>query len=378
MEEIGNVKLRSRLTKMAPSPSRFLKRKQSVGEKHVLSKETSMLGSGPRPASGRPPTTASRVRTNAVLTKLAQIETKIMTRKANLAWSDTDSDPKTSGRSLQHTAGDMGLPSRRQDQPPRPHVREVADVGTPAPSESERSAASRGKATSDSEVSEQLSASSASAAQQASPTSSRPSSEARMVSTVSSAYSDDFENSVSQSASEPTARSGASRDRTPGPSEPSSSLRSSLVTPTPRASRKWGRDRRRRVTVKETAVQTPDPAFAYQWAAGAGVAAIGPALGAAYVDPVPIASHVISADAIEALTAYSPAVLALNDLLKQQLSLTQQFIQSSRHLHVALLQSLDGEAFHYHTLEEAKEYIRRHRPAPLTMEDALEEVRKEL
>ncbi|XP_069333328.1 uncharacterized protein C19orf44 homolog [Eulemur rufifrons] len=250
-----------------------------------------------------------------------------------------------------------------------------------------RSSAAQGKATSadgdeglptDSEISEHLSASSASSARQDSAPGARASSEAPAGSTANAAYSDDFENAPSPTSSEPAARSKESLDRTlDSLSECSSSLKTDLVPQTPKSGKKWGRGVTR-VLVKEIAVQTVDPSCAYQSNQAASVATIGPALGGAYVDPIPIAHHVISADAIEALTAYSPAVLALNDMLKQQLSLTQQFIEASRHLHISLLQSLDGDSFHYHTLEEAKEYIRRHRPTPLTMEDALKAVKEEL
>lgn len=113
-------------------------------------------------------------------------------------------------------------------------------------------------------------------------------------------------------------------------------------------------------------MQTLD-AFAGLWTEGPGRA-----LGGSYVDPAPIAPHVLHADAIEALTAHSPAAAALDDLLRQQLHLTRQFIQASHHLHASLLQSLDRDTFHYHSLEEAKEVARRRRHSAQPGEDALQ------
>ncbi|XP_073882393.1 uncharacterized protein C19orf44 homolog isoform X4 [Macaca fascicularis] len=623
MEEIRNFQISRNLTKIAPGHSRFLKRNQTLGEKHLLLKENPVLGSGPSLASSRPPTTDSRIQANAALRKLAQLETRIMNRKLQRNLSDTESDSMTTNASLpkradrilsggaielasqntdktsqnqarelpvtennaqnpkvsrflkkkqpsvenispeapvgkertlqtpkqkepartfdspdsdeeemkvllgslmdssrekktsqgfssvnvseeeerklfsvpsqpraftvpsvelssakpsqtshlptslaaertvhsahsradspqSHVSGDttshtpsvsitgafsksaslrMGhvklasSPGRSEAEPGdepvseefrinilslgdlSPAVSENSDLeqeeesaqrektagkifraevsaGPDAPRQAQaRSWASQGKAASaegdESEVSEHLSASSASAIQQDSISSMQPPSEAPMVNTVSSAYSEDFENSPSLTASEPMARSKESLDRTLDALSESSSSAKTDFPQTAEARKKSGRHVTR-VLVKDTAVQTPDPTFTYEWTKVAGMAAMGPALGGAYVDPTPIANHVISADAIEALTAYSPATLALHDVLKQQLSLTQQFIQASRHLHASLLRSLDADSFQYHTLEEAKEYIRRHRPAPLTMEDALEEVNKEL
>ncbi|XP_048198657.1 uncharacterized protein C19orf44 homolog [Perognathus longimembris pacificus] len=185
---------------------------------------------------------------------------------------------------------------------------------------------------------------------------------------ASEAYSEDFERSPSSSTSEPTLPNTLD-----APSELSSSPGSD-----PLSRLGPGAGATTRGLLKEAAVQTLEPALSYQWSRGPGEATIGPGLGGAYVDPVPIASHVVSADALEALTAYSPTVLVLNELLKQQLGLTQQFIEASRHLHTSLLQSLDSDSFHYHTLEEAKEYIKCHKPAPLTLDAALREVTEEL
>uniref|UniRef100_F6QNZ1 DUF4614 domain-containing protein n=1 Tax=Ornithorhynchus anatinus TaxID=9258 RepID=F6QNZ1_ORNAN len=196
---------------------------------------------------------------------------------------------------------------------------------------------------------------------------------------LNSLYSEDFERYSDSPAYEQTVCSRPSPDITLQ-SSPESSSYSRTDTRSSRSSleinKKWS-EKVRRVTVKEMGVQTHNPAFAYRWVNGS-TATIGPTLGGAYVDPTPVASHMVSADAVEALTAYSPAAFALNDMLKQQLMLTQQFVETSRHLHFSLLESLEDELFQYQTLEETKEYIKNHKPPPLTIEKALEEVVKEM
>lgn len=128
--------------------------------------------------------------------------------------------------------------------------------------------------------------------------------------------------------------------------------------------------------VKKLAVQTQTDGLTYKWSSG--MAAVGPSVGMTYVDPTPIASHTVSAEAIESLTAYSPAVFALNDMLRQQLDLTRAFIDSTRRHYTSVIESLGPADYKYTTLEDTKEFIRAHRPPKLSIEDALEEVLQEM
>ncbi|XP_027758133.1 uncharacterized protein C19orf44 homolog isoform X2 [Empidonax traillii] len=179
--------------------------------------------------------------------------------------------------------------------------------------------------------------------------------------TLNSEYSEDFESSLS-----PPDRGGGAEGHPEGhPTSASSPLGT-------RERHKRGH----RVTVRETGVQTAEPPFSYCWAKANPSAVLSPPVGTGYVDPVPVASHVISMDAVEALTAYSPSVLVLHSMCKQHLLLTQSFVENVQHLHSALVESLEHEKFHYHSLEEAKEYIKNHKPPPLTLEQALEEIQR--
>lgn len=72
-----------------------------------------------------------------------------------------------------------------------------------------------------------------------------------------------------------------------------------------------------------------------------------------FVDPTPIATHVVSADDLEALTAYSPAMLAMHDMLKAQMELTREFLDSQKKLYSEISDSIQL-SYYYTTLEDTK------------------------
>ncbi|KAM6396113.1 uncharacterized protein C19orf44 homolog [Rhynochetos jubatus] len=188
--------------------------------------------------------------------------------------------------------------------------------------------------------------------------------------TLNSEYSEDFETSLSTTDRESASKTSEKRSK----SCTRSGKHPSAASPALRARERHGPVRR--VTVREAAVQTVASPCTCCWLKANASAVLDPPAGTHYTDPVPVASHVIGRDAIEALTAYSPSVLVLNAMLKQHLMLIQQFVENIHHLHVSLVESLESETFHYHTLEEAKEYIKNHKSPPLTIEQAREEVEK--
>ncbi|XP_032428772.1 uncharacterized protein C19orf44 homolog isoform X2 [Xiphophorus hellerii] len=143
-----------------------------------------------------------------------------------------------------------------------------------------------------------------------------------------------------------------------------SSVRSELFSRSRQSfSQHSGRHASVRRSFKDAAAQTwPDPP-GYSWSAG--TAPLDPMVGRIYMGPTHVAPHAFSADRLEAVCMLDPAGFALNEMLKQQLAMTKQFMECSEHLHACLMQSLEPPNYRYTTLEETMRNIcRRRRPKP--------------
>ena len=56
------------------------------------------------------------------------------------------------------------------------------------------------------------------------------------------------------------------------------------------------------------------------------------------------------------LTTYNPAMLALNDMMKQQIDLSRQFLDMQRDMHKNIMGNIEKEHY-YTTLEETKQVM---------------------
>ncbi|XP_078115592.1 uncharacterized protein C19orf44 homolog isoform X2 [Sander vitreus] len=119
--------------------------------------------------------------------------------------------------------------------------------------------------------------------------------------------------------------------------------------------RKSRRHASTRMVLKEAEVQTQPIPLALTWPAG--MATLSPAVGITYMDPTPMVAHTLSAEMVEALSTFNPAVFALNEMLKQQLAMTRCFIERGRHRHFSLVQGLGPPNYRYTMLEDTKEDV---------------------
>ncbi|XP_033736981.1 uncharacterized protein C19orf44 homolog [Pecten maximus] len=132
------------------------------------------------------------------------------------------------------------------------------------------------------------------------------------------------------------------------------------------------------VKMKNVEVQTAEPGLKFSWDSRySGMAVPGPELGMGFVDPTPIATHVVSPETLETMTAYSPSMIALHDMLRQQLELTRDFLKSQRYMYQCMMSSVD-QRHNYTTLEDTRQYIRKHRKKRLSFKEALRMVDAEM
>ncbi|KAK2836027.1 hypothetical protein Q5P01_016511 [Channa striata] len=159
-------------------------------------------------------------------------------------------------------------------------------------------------------------------------------------------------------------------------SRDSADFSSSVSRSSQTSSHRAGRHPAARRVLKEAAVQTQPDTMTHTWLTG--MATSHPALGLTYMNSIPVAAHNLSAETVEALSTHNTAAFTLNEMLKQQLALTRQFIESSRHLHTSLVRSLETPNYRYTRLEDTKQYIHKHRAPKLKMDEALKEVMQEM
>lgn len=128
----------------------------------------------------------------------------------------------------------------------------------------------------------------------------------------------------------------------------------------------------------DVGVQTAPPAeqFTLPPGLGVGMATSGPRLGMQYVDPSPIATHIVSPEAMEAMTAYNPAIVALNNMLREQIRLVEQFVEINQRMYESYSTGVNS-SYRYTTLEDTQQFIRRNRPKTISYEEALEQVKQE-